>query len=97
MTSWPVVKQTDLADRGDHVVFQLEQPLLHLTAGLGRRDDILQLYNLTLTALDVSDVQGVCELQQGDTLKALLQMGLNPGVAEWDNDDGGGWGRGRVG
>ena len=68
-----------LAHGGDHVNFQFEEPLLHLSAGLRGRDDIHKENHFTLRALHVRDVQDVGELQIGNALKALLQVRLHTG------------------
>ena len=77
----------DLAERVDHVALQLQQPFLHLAAGLGGGDDVTQLDLLPLAALHVRDVQDVRELQLGDALKALLQVRLHSARSERENDD----------
>ena len=63
----------------DHEALQLQQPLLHLSPGLGGGDGLVQLHHLPLAALHVGDVEDVGELQLGDALKALLEVGLDAG------------------
>ena len=66
-----------LFDGDDHVSLQLQQPLLDLTTCFRRGDDVTQLHDLALRALQVRDVQDVRELQLSDALETLLQVRLH--------------------
>lgn len=77
---WTGTTSTCLVDRSDHVCLEFEEPLLHLAAGLRRRDDVPQFDDLALATLHVSDVENVSELERGDAFEALLQMWLNPRI-----------------
>lgn len=72
---------THLLDAGLDACLELHQPLLHLTSGLGRTDDVRKGNDLALARPHGHHLQVVAEVQGVHALEAFLEVGLYPWVA----------------